>query len=92
MRECDERQKIIDWLYKTRRGEISNIIFNLVQFEAVDYDAYSRRFEIPLEKLRTGNLRTTYFDDPKNPRGGIVENTPIWWVATNLTFSFWIEE
>lgn len=90
MKERDARQEIKDWLYEAK-GEISNIIFNLVQFEA-NYNSYNGRFEIPLEKLRTGKLKTTYFDDPKNPRGGIVENTPIWWVANNLTFSFWIEE
>lgn len=82
--EYAERNKIMDCLWN-EQSVISNIIYNLIQYAAM----YSSGvFFISLEELRTGNLRTTYFDKPGNPKEGFIKDTQVYWKVLDKTFVF----
>ena len=57
-------------------GDVSDIIYNSIQYD-MEYNSNQKWFEIELKKLRT-----SYFDDNPNDRGGML-GTHIYWEVNN---------
>ena len=67
------------------KGEISNIIFNAIQGQ-MEYDLNTDKFWIELK-----NLRTDYFLQNPNERGGKIEGTDIYWRVQSNMFFVWLD-
>lgn len=77
MRDNSEKRDSIITMLSKASGPVSNILYNVVQFDA-KYNKSSDRFEIPI-----ANIETTYFNDNPHDTCGIISGTPIHWEISN---------
>lgn len=73
-------RKIIMQQLSHEHGDVSNIIYNSIQYD-MEYNPSKDWFEIELKKLRT-----EYFHDNPNDRGGMIGANIHWEIVNNEKF------
>ncbi len=81
------KKKKIEKLMRETSLPIGDVIFNLVLIDAI-YNNKTRRFEVPLIKLKKA---FPHFSDEIKEKGGVVGHTPVHWELTDEYFTFWLK-